>query len=287
MFLHTSPEFACKKLLAAGETKLFTFASVFRNAELGPLHAPEFTMLEWYRTGDAGNDRYAAVQQDCMKIVRIAAEAAANSAWRWKERSCDTRLPACHKTVADVTEALFGIDLMGNFNSADTPDYAALAATNHLDQIAKSDESWADLFSKLMVEVERRYAELPDVKAPDHQERLLVLDRFPAMMSPLARPVAIDPSLAFRFEIFVAGVELANGYGEDNDADRVRSGLEAAMDEKERIYGERYPIDEDLLAALPEIPTGTAGCAMGLDRLVMLATGASNINQVRWTPLTE
>lgn len=120
--------------------------------------------------------------------------------------------------------------------------------------------------------------------------RATILDRYPAALSALARPAqgsAEDPSrVAERFELYVCGVELANGFGELNDADEQRRRLEREMAEKQRIYGERYPIDEDFLAALAQMPAAS-GIALGLDRLVMLATGASRIDQVLWTPIQE
>ncbi len=115
--------------------------------------------------------------------------------------------------------------------------------------------------------------------------RATILDDYPAALSALARP-ASDPRVAERFELYVCGVELANGFGELNDAGEQRRRLEREMAEKERIYGERYPIDEDFIAALAQMPPA-CGIALGLDRLVMLATGASRIDQVLWTPIEE
>ena len=120
--------------------------------------------------------------------------------------------------------------------------------------------------------------------------RATILDQYPAVLSALARPVQSSaetpPRVAERFELYVCGVELANGFGELNDADEQRRRLEREMAEKQRIYGERYPIDEDFLAALAQMPQAS-GIALGLDRLVMLATGASRIDQVLWTPIQE
>lgn len=106
---------------------------------------------------------------------------------------------------------------------------------------------------------------------------------YPASEAALARLCMRDARVAERFELYACGVELANGFGELNDPAEQRRRFEAEMDLKERIYGERYPIDEDLLAALAEMPEA-AGVALGLDRLIMLATGATRIDQVQWTP---
>jgi lysyl-tRNA synthetase class 2 len=116
--------------------------------------------------------------------------------------------------------------------------------------------------------------------------RITILDRYPASEAALARRAADDPRVSERFELYACGVELANGFGELTDADEQRRRLSAEMDEKQRLYGERYPIDEDFLAALALMPPAS-GVALGFDRLVMLATGASRIDQVLWVPVAE
>jgi elongation factor P--(R)-beta-lysine ligase len=288
MYLHTSPEFACKKLLAAGEPKIFTFSQVFRNAETGPLHTPEFTMLEWYRAGNAGDEQYTQVQKDCAELVALAASSTGNTIWRWKERTCDAHQDSLVKTVPEALAELFGIDFTGTFDAGGEPDRGALAEAARRTGIpVADDETWGDIFSKLMVSLEARYGEIAGVATPDGLERSMVLDLYPACMSPLARLCERFPGLAKRFELFICGIELANGFAESNDPEKVRAGLTKQMNEKERIYGERYPLDHCFLAALPQVPPASAGCAMGFDRLVMLATGATRIDQVQWTPLSR
>jgi lysyl-tRNA synthetase class 2 len=112
--------------------------------------------------------------------------------------------------------------------------------------------------------------------------RLTILDEYPVIEAALARPKAADPRVAERFELYACGVELANGFGELTDPAEQRRRFELEMDEKERVYGERYPVDEDFLAALGQMPPAS-GIALGFDRLVMLALGASRIDQVMWT----
>ncbi|MBU2581741.1 MAG: EF-P lysine aminoacylase GenX [Alphaproteobacteria bacterium] len=286
MYLHTSPEFAAKKLIAAGETKIFTFAPVYRNNERGPLHAPEFTMLEWYRA-EPGSDYYEAIQADCKRLIEIAAETVGNADWQWKNRKFDAAAANATLTVPQLISELFPIDILDTIPGG-TPDRDALArAAARIDISAADDETWGDIFSKLMVEAERRYGELPAIVTRAGQERTLILSSYPAHMSPHARPLPADTRLAGRFEAFAAGIELANGFSESNDAEMVRTGLAAEMDEKQRLYAERYPLDEDFLNAVARMPVGTAGCALGFDRLVMLATGATHIDQVLWTPLEQ
>jgi lysyl-tRNA synthetase class 2 len=137
------------------------------------------------------------------------------------------------------------------------------------------DDTWGDVFSRILVE--RIEPELGNGRAT-------LLTEYPAELAALARPKPADPRVAERFELYACGVELANAFGELTDAALQRRRLEAEMAQKERIWGERYPIDEDFLAALARMPPAS-GAALGLDRLVMLATGAARIEQVIWTPV--
>jgi lysyl-tRNA synthetase class 2 len=141
----------------------------------------------------------------------------------------------------------------------------------------RSDDSWSDIFAKLLTAA---------VEPKLGNGRATLLTEYPASEAALARACAHDPRVAERFELYCCGVELANGFGELNDAGLQRCRLEAEMDKKEERYGERYPLDEDFLAALSQMPPAS-GCALGFDRLVMLATGATHIEQVLWTPLGE
>ena len=267
LYLHTSPEFACKKLLAAGETRIFEFARVFRNRERGPLHAPEFTMLEWYRA----NESYEAVVDDCLAIVALAAD----GPFRHRDPECDPRAEAERITVAEAFRKFADIDLLATIAAGGEPNHEALAqaATNAGIKIA-GDDTWSDIFSKVLVEhIEPRLG----------IGRPTILYEYPRIEAALARASAHDPRVAERFELYACGVELANGFGELTDAAEQRRRFEAEMAEKQRIYGERYPIDEDFLAALAHMPPA-CGVALGFDRLVMLATHARTIDQVVWTP---
>jgi lysyl-tRNA synthetase class 2 len=115
---------------------------------------------------------------------------------------------------------------------------------------------------------------------------MTVLDRYPAAEAALARRVPQDARLAERFELYACGVELANGFGELTDPAEQRRRFALEMDEKQRLYGERYPLDEDFLAALARMPAAS-GIALGFDRLVMLATGAPRIDGVLWAPVAD
>lgn len=272
LYLHTSPEFACKSLLAAGERKIFDFARVWRNRERGPLHHPEFTLLEWYRA----EAPYETLMDDCAALLRLAAQVGGTKGFAFRGRACDPFAEPERVTLAEAFERFAGVDLLATVAADGTGDRDGLAAAAQGCGVrVAADDSWSDVFSRVLVEkIEPRLGE----------GRPTVLYEYPILEAALARPSPRDPRVAERFELYACGVELANAFGELTDADEQRRRFEADMDEKARIYGERYPIDEDFLASLAQMPAA-CGAALGFDRLVMLATGASRIEQVLWTPL--
>lgn len=273
-YLRTSPEFACKALLAAGEERIFDFARVWRNRERGPLHHPEFTMLEWYRTGVP----YDALMEDCQALLILAAEAAGTGQLRFRGRVCDPLLAPERVPVAQAVQRHAGIDLLATLDAAGRTDGAALAASARAAGIrVAEDDSWADVFSRILVE---------KVEPQLGVDRATILCEYPISEAALARPKPSDPRVAERFELYACGVELANAFGELTDAREQRRRFEIEMAEKARLYGERYPIDEDFLSALDIMPPA-CGSALGFDRLVMLATGASRIEQVLWSPVPD
>jgi lysyl-tRNA synthetase class 2 len=272
LYLHTSPEFACKKLLAAGETKIFDFARVWRNRERGALHHPEFTMLEWYRA----EAPYETLMEDCAALMRLAAETAQARSFRFRGKEADPFADPERLTVAQAFEQFAGLDLLASVSFDGETDRDSLA---HAAQAAgirvAADDTWTDVFSRVMVE---------KVEPNLGLGRATILCEYPVCEAALARPKPGDPRVAERFELYACGVELANAFGELTDPTEQRRRFEAEMDEKARVYGERYPIDEDFLAALGAMPQAS-GSALGFDRLVMLATGAARIEQVMWTPV--
>ena len=268
-YLRTSPEFAAKKLLAAGEAKIFEFARVFRDRERGDLHLPEFTMLEWYRA-DAS---YDAVMADTIVVVAHAAQATGIGRFSFRGRTADPFAEPELLTVASAFERFAGIDLLATVTNGEG-DRAALAAAANGRVRITGDDTWSDIFSKVLVE---------HVEPNLGQGRLTVMFEYPAPEAALARAKAADPRVAERFEVYACGVELANGFGELTDAAEQRRRFAADMDEKERRYGERYPLDEDFLAAVAAMPP-SSGVALGFDRLAMLASGALRVDQVVWTP---
>ena len=176
-------------------------------------------------------------------------------------------------TVAEAFLGYAGIDLLPTIEGGEGNREALAKAARSLVRIAE-DDTWSDIFSKILVE---------HVEPKLGQERMTLLYEYPSPESALARVSESDARVAERFELYACGVELANGFGELTDAVEQRRRFEMSMDEKQRRYGERYPLDEDFLAALAEMPQAS-GVAMGFDRLVMLAAGATKIDQVVWMP---
>lgn len=272
LYLHTSPEFACKKLLAAGEKRIFSLGAVWRNRERGPLHHPEFTMLEWYRVGET----YRSLMADCAEFLALAAEKAGTKRFRFRGREADPFAEPERLSVAEAFLAYADIDLLATVAADGSTDRDALhAALVRAGLRTAADDNWADLFSRIMVE---------KIEPALGQGRATILYGYPVSEAALARPSATDPRVAERFELYCCGVELANAFGELTDPAEQRRRFIAEMDEKERVYGERYPLDEDFLAALAVMPEAS-GSALGFDRLVMLATGAARIEDVIWTPV--
>jgi lysyl-tRNA synthetase class 2 len=225
-------------------------------------------MLEWYRAGEG----YEKLMEDCAAILRVAAEAAGVEEFRHGEVACDAHAEPMHTTVAEEF-ARHGIDLLATLPGGQ-PDTEALAAQLEAAAIRHAaGDSWSDLFSRM----------LTGTVEPALGPGPVILDAYPAPEAALARRKPDDPRLAERFELFACGVELANAFGELTDAGEQRARFEADMDLKERLYGKRYPLDEDFLAALAQMPPA-AGCALGFDRLVMLATHAPRVTDVMWTP---
>jgi lysyl-tRNA synthetase class 2 len=272
--LRTSPEFACKKLLAAGEPRLFEFARVWRNRERGALHHPEFTLLEWYRAGEP----YTVLMDDCDALVALAADVTGARQFAFCGRTADPRLPSERLTLAEAFERFAGIDLLATIEADGAADRESLAAKAKAAGVRTAeDDSWSDIFSRVL---------LDKVEPNIGNGRATILYEYPIPEAALARPKPGAAKVAERFELYACGVELANAFGELTDVAVQRARFEADMVEKARLYGEAYPIDEDFLDALAQMPDASGG-ALGFDRLVMLATGAEHIEQVLWTPVAE
>ena len=268
LYLHTSPEFAMKKLLAAGLPRIFQLAHVFRNGERASTHHPEFTMLEWYRSGG-----YDGVMTDTVALLRALAAVAGRAEVVWRGIACDLNAEPEYLTVQNAfARHADGIDLLATVG--DMP--ALVAEAKRIGVRVGEGDRWDDLVLRILAE----YVE-PHLGAG----RPTFLLEYPVEMAALARVKPGDTRVAERVELYICAVEIANGFGELTDADEQRRRFAADMDLKEKLYGTRYPIDEDFLAALAHGIPDSAGMALGFDRLVMLLAVAEHIEDVLWAPV--
>jgi len=269
MHLHTSPEFAMKKLVVAGEERLFQIVRCYRNQERSATHHPEFTMLEWYRIGAD----YRGLMTDCESLL-----AACTTAFRRGDRVADPSAPWTRISVAEAFDRHAGIDLMATMDDTVEPNPGALiAAARRIGVWVNDRDSWEDVFFRIFLSaVEPELG----VGAP------AILYDYPAPMAALSR---LHPGgrLAERFEVFVCGLELANGYTELTDPLEQRARFDRDRAKRQALYGTAYPIDEEFMAALEVGLPACAGIALGIDRLVMLATGAGHIDDVLWAPVAQ
>ena len=250
-YLHTSPEFPMKRLLAAGSGDIFQVCRVFRQDEVGRHHNPEFTLLEWYRLGwDV--PRLAQEVTELIGAVARALEHPAPAAVR--------RL-----SYAEAFDATLGVDPHG----ATAADLAAVARRQGIQMVGElGRDAWLDLLFS-----ERIAPGFPG-------DALTIIDDYPASQAALARVRPGTPPVAERFEVFAGPVELANGFHELTDAHEQAARFDA--DNRERdLQGQRImPADERLVAALEAGLPDCAGVALGLDRLLMWLSGRERIDEV-------
>lgn len=271
-FLHTSPEFSMKKLLAAGESKIFQICHVYRDGEEGALHHPEFTLLEWYRS----EETYEALVNDVKAIVSRSAEAADVQSLQYGSASVQTSQPWVRMTVAEAFEQFSGINLLAQVTDAHNPSPKEFIEVARAAGVRCDDaDGWDDVLNRVMLaRVEPALAAGPPVFLTD----------FPTPVGALARSKSEDPRVCERVEAYICGVELANGFSELTDPVEQRLRFERDAADYRALYGAGPPVDEDFLDALAEMPDA-AGMALGVDRLIMLLTGASHIREVLWAPV--
>ncbi len=258
LWLHTSPEFAMKRLLVAGAGPIFQLARVWRNAEGSDLHADEFTMLEWYAPG-AG---MAGLMDQTEAFLRAVLPPVVTCRGVRSDLSRFERL-----SVAQAFARHVGVDVLAS--AGDAPALAAAAGLR-----LRPGEAWEDLFFRLLLE------RIEPHLGRDHPT---FLTHWPAAQAALARRDPQDPRVAERFELFVCGIELANAFVELTDAAEQRARFLADRARRHAMSGPDWPLDEDFLAALAHgLPEDTAGIALGFDRLAMIASGAGRIGLVRW-----
>jgi lysyl-tRNA synthetase class 2 len=258
LYLHSSPEFAMKKLLAGGAGRIFQLARVWRHEPASPTHAAEFTMLEWYAPGATMDDLIAEVREFLAVTLPPVFSYAG---WEIALARAD-RL-----TVAEAFARFAGADVL-----ATAEDAAAFAAASGATR--RGDEGWEDLFFRLLLE---------RVEPHIGRDGPCFLTHWPAAQAALARRDPADARVAERFELYVAGIELANAFVELTDAAEQRARFMADRARRAALGGPTWPLDEDFLTAVAQLPP-CAGIALGFDRLVMLATGAARLTDVTWLP---
>ncbi len=282
MALQTSPEFSMKKLLAGGLSKITQTCRVYRDRERGPLHHPEFTMVEWYR---AGCD-YTAVMADCAVLLARVAKAAQRAMehdglLHWRGAVCDPAREPERLTVQGAFAHYAGIDLLATIGDP----YIPMPPVDLLRGLAESigvacqdHDTWEDVFFRVMLDKIEPHL--------GHGKPLFLTD-YPACLAALARRKPGDPRVAERFEAYVCGVELANGFSELTEAAEQRRRFEHDLALHKKLYGEAPAIDADFLAALDAGMPESGGCALGFDRLVMLAAHATRLTDVLWAPVAR
>lgn len=274
LYLATSPEFTCKKLLVAGVERLYQLSHMFRNGEGSSRHHPEFMLLEWYRAHEGAE----ALMQDCEKLLRITAALSGKAQVVYRGLSCDITQDAERLTVAGAFQRYCGIDLLGTMDGAfESPSPARLKAqAQRLGVHVADDDAWDDIVLRLLAEKIEPFL---------GAGRPAFLMDYPLPMAALAKPHTQDPRLAQRFELYIAGMEMANAFVELTDPVVQRARFEADMRLRAARYGQAYPLEEDFLAALAHGMPDAAGIALGFDRLMMLAAGTENITDILWAPV--
>jgi elongation factor P--(R)-beta-lysine ligase len=251
-YLITSPEHHMKRMLGAGHTRVFQVTRCFRKEEKGPHHQPEFTMLEWYRAGDTLD----AVAADAQALLLVAAAAAGRSPPQ----------DSLHTTVRQLFAQHVGVELVG-----DEPESQLRSRLETAGHATVPGDGWDDLFFR---------AFLDRVEPAMDPERPTFVFDWPLPLAALARRKPGNPAVAERFELYAAGLELCNAFGELLDGEEQRRRFTEELQERRRRQKVVYPIDDALIEALPKITAPAAGAALGVDRLVMWATGARDIREV-------
>ncbi|MCK8785420.1 EF-P lysine aminoacylase EpmA [Roseomonas sp. NAR14] len=276
LWLRTSPELALKRLLVAGAGPVFELARVWRNGEDAALHAPEFTMLEWYRPGLD----LAGLMDETEALVRAVCPARVGHAGI----VTDLSLPFERVTMAEAFRRWCGgLDILATVGPDGEGDADALRAAAAAAGVPpregedQGEEGWEDLFFRLL---------LDRVEPQLGRDRATFLTHWPAPQAALARRDPADPRAALRFELYAAGVELANAFDELTDPAEQRARFTRDVAERRRLYGtEGWDVDEDFLRALEHGMPAGAGIALGFDRLAMLASGAARVSDTLWLPL--
>ncbi|HEX9104570.1 MAG TPA: EF-P lysine aminoacylase EpmA [Polyangia bacterium] len=256
-YLITSPEYQMKRLLAGGLQRIYSLGKVFRRKEAGAQHNPEFTMLEWYRA----NAAWTEIADDTEALVWQCAR----SAGVVRAGRCALEPPWPRLSVGEACERWGRVRIFGDEDAATLRARITAAGWR-----VPTDGDWSDLFFTFFLDAVEPHL--------GQDEPTLVYD-WPRPLCALARAKPGDERVVERFEVYAAGLELCNAFGELTDADEQRRRLERDLAERQRRGLAEYPVDEKFLSALATMPP-SAGIALGVDRLAMLLVGASDIREV-------
>jgi lysyl-tRNA synthetase class 2 len=261
-FLHTSPEFAMKKLLAAGYEKIFNITKCFRDYEsFGGIHNPEFTMIEWYRApGD-----YVKIMDDTEALFKFIGKKLRVKKLKYREKEIMLGGKWSRSSMKDVWRDFLGVNLDEYLNCSALAQLAKKLKLN-----VHKKYSYEDLFYLIF---------LNKIEPHLGAKKPIFIYDYPAQMCSLSRG-AKDPRYAERFELYIGGLELANAFGELVDAEAQKKFLEEDQLKRKKVGREVFPVDPEFISALKSGIPEAGGIALGMDRMIMLFTGAKNINEV-------
>lgn len=267
LYLRTSPEFAMKQLVAAGYSRIFQIGKFFRNGEISPLHNPEFTGLEWYLT----HADYHTLMDMTEAMIRYLWP---HPSLHYQGRTLDMQSPWKRITVHEAMAQYAQLELPAEIS---VPLLQDACLSRNLSVLA--DDTWDDLFFKIF---------LTYVEPHLGQEQPLFLYDYPIQMAALARPKPHAPHVAERVELYIAGIELANGYSELIDASEQQRRWEEEVKAREHTdHPFHGPLDQGLLQALAWGMPPTTGIAFGLDRLLMLFRNATTLQDILPFPVSS
>ncbi len=261
-YLHTSPELSMKKLLVAGEEKIYQICHAYRDEPVSSTHAPEFTMLEWYRT----HTDYSAMMRDTVNIVRACAKRCDVKQLQHNNRTCDPFKRWQKLTVAQAFKKYAGVNLWAKDLRKEAERIGIQCSDN---------DTWEDIFFRIMLNC-------VEYKLGDGVPTILC--EYPTQLGALARQKPTDSRVCERFEVYACGVELCNAFSELTDPVEQRMRFKSNYAERKRIYGWDDPMDEDFLQALEYGMPEASGNALGVDRLIMLISGTEKLNNTVWVP---
>lgn len=261
-YLHTSPEYALKKLLCAGYKKIFEICKCFRNYEdFGGTHNPEFTMIEWYRSPGKLMD----IVDDLEDLFKYIGRVLQQDFVSRNDKNIPINIAWDRMQMKEVWQKYLGVNL------DDYLDEVSLAQlAKERGYVVEKDEKYEDLFYKIF---------LNEIEPKLGWEKPVIIYDYPAQMTSLSQ-LCEDNRYAERFECYIAGLELCNAFGELTDAQKQQENLEKDRDLRQELGKETFPIDVEFIKALQSGMKPAGGIALGLDRVAMLFTGAKDINDV-------